>query len=803
MPREKHDFEGVFATVGRMTNVSSIRRDLHLLFGQPRAMSRRVAPERTAVWVVARLVAAALLLVFVLPGDALLSARDTDMVSEFVAWRAYLADSLRAGHISLWNPYTYGGQPFLSGFESAVLYPPNLLFVVMPLGPALNFSILLHLIILGWGMQRWAAQRGLDPRAAGLAGVIVPLSGAVFPHVYAGHLSNLCTMAWAPWIFLGLENGSRPGANRGYFLASAGVCLQILAGHVQYVFYTAIAAGLHALVLAFSGGGKSTARWKPLAGVAICYTAAALLGAAQLLPSFAASSESLRQQKLDYSFAAMFGFPPENFLTLIAPGFFGNLGQPLYWGRCYLWEMTLFIGTASLVLLAVALADRARRRQAWLDLAVALPLLVLALGVHTPLFDLLYNFAPGFGHFRAWSKFIFPATLFVVLAIASGADALFRGEGPSRTVGWFSVVSGAAIVVAGAALYFFPDALAPGLRAVAASHESYLPPAIFSQSDFINDAGFHAGLSLVLGGLVLATSGAILLGPGKPSFFRWGIPAVVVVEMIGFVAGQVTFAHLSDAAPQGLKEFIAAHPGDYRVLDLANTNNGFLIGARELWGNNPTLLRRYAEFMTYSQGGDPDHATQYVQFTKLSPLYALLRFQYAFVPTKDGVQVAQGNVPPLPQALLVSGWKAPGGRDAIFAALSDPAFDPHQTVLLESAPTPAPEPGATGSATVVSSQPDELTIEANTDKPALLLVTDLYARDWHVEALPGSAQQTYQLMPADYILRAVPLQAGHHRLRMVYAPSAFPEGVAVSSLAWTLWLGLFLWRRKVEVARPQ
>ncbi len=153
-----------------------------------------------------------------------------------------------------------------------------------------------------------------------------------------------------------------------------------------------------------------------------------MLGAAQLLPSFAASSDSIRQQKLDYSFAAMFGFPPENFLTLIAPGFFGSLPQPVYWGRCYLWEMTLFMGTASLVLIAVALANAARRRQAWLDAAVALPLLVVALGANTPLFDLLYNFAPGFGHFRSWSKFIFPATLFLTLIIASGADALLRGE---------------------------------------------------------------------------------------------------------------------------------------------------------------------------------------------------------------------------------------------------------------------------------------------------------------------------------------------------------------------------------------
>ncbi len=747
--------------------------------------------------VVGGLVLAALALVFALPDDLVLAAPDTDMVSEFVAWRAYLADSLRAGHVPLWNPYTYGGQPFLGGFESAVLYPPNLLFAVMPLGPALNFSILLHLVILGWGMRRWAAWRGLEPRAAALAGVIVPLSGAVFPHVYAGHLSNLCTMAWAPWIFLGLEKGAR-GGRGGWFMASAGVCLQILAGHAQYVFYTAIAAGLHAVVLALFGGGNAAARGRPLAGVAICYAAAALLGAAQLLPSLASSSESLRQQKLDYSFAAMFGFPPENFLTLIAPGFFGDLDVRVYWGRCYLWEMTLFVGTASLPLLAAALRNRARRRQAWLDLAVVLPLLALSLGAHTPVFDLLYAYAPGFGHFRSWSKFIFPATLFLVLAIAAGADAVLRGEKTDRRIGWAGVAGGVGIALGGIALFLFPETVAPWLRAIHATNESYLPPALSTRPDFISNAGVHAGLSLMLGGSVLTAAGAILLGPGKPAFFRWGVPALVVVEMLGFAAGQLSVAHFSDAAPTQIKQFVAAHPGDYRVLNLIGPNNGFLTGVGDVWGNNPTVLRRYAEFMTYSQGGDPDHATQYVPFAKLSPLYALVRLRYAFVSAADGFHVAESGTAPLPRALLIADGKEPGGRDAIFAALSDPAFDPRRTVLLESAPSPAPEPGATGTATVVSSQPDELTIEADTDKPAVLLVTDLYTRDWRVEALPGSAQQSYQLMPADYILRAVPLQAGHHRLRMFYAPGAFREGVAISALAWTVWAGFLVWRRKQE-----
>jgi hypothetical protein len=754
-------------------------------------MSRRLDPGPIAAWVAAGLAAISLLLVFALPGDLLLAAGNTDMISEFVAWRAYLADSLRAGHVPLWNPYTYGGQPFLSGFESAVLYPPNLLFVLLPLAPALNFSILLHLILLGWGMQRWAIQRGLHPMAAGLAGLLLPLSGAVFPHVYAGHLSNLCTMAWAPWLFAALERKNL----RGYVLAAACICLQILAGHVQYVFYTALAAGIHAVVLAISG----PSRWRPIAGFVACYAAAGVLGAAQLFPAIAASTESIRQQKLDYSFAAMFGFPPENFLTLIAPGFFGSLGQPVYWGRCYLWEMSLFVGTAGLVLLAIAVCDRTRRRQAWLDLAVALPLIVLALGVHTPLFDLLYAFAPGFGHFRSWSKFIFPATLFLVPVIASGADLLLRGDPFPRRIGWVSVAAGGAVLLAGLVVCIVPDSVAPLLRFVQASRESYLPSDVFTRTDFIDDAGTHAGWSLALGGAVLAGAGAILLAPWR-RFSRWGVPALVAVEMIGFAAGQVTISHLSDAAPDGLKKFIGEHPGDYRVLNLMVNNNGYLLGAGDLWGNNPTVLRRYAEFITWSQGGDPDHATQYATFSKLSPLYALLRLRYAFVPSDGGLRVAESRAPPLPWVTLISEAKTLWDRDAIFSAMSDPAFDPRRTVLLEGDPVPPPAPDAKGSATLVATRPDELIIEADTDKPALLLITDLYARGWRAEPLTGSVQTKYEVMPADYVLRAIPLQAGHHRLRVVYAPAAFPIGVAVSVVAWLAWVGFLVRTSSVAAA---
>jgi hypothetical protein len=766
----------------------------------PIAVMSSPSSGRVAAIVAGVMTAVALVGSLLLPSDLLLSAPSTDMTSEFVAWRAFLADALGSGYLPLWNPFTYAGQPFLTGFEPAVLYPLNLPFLFLPLGPALNFSVLLHLIILGWGMERWAASRGLHPWAAALAGLVVPFTGAVFPHLYAGHLSNLCAMAWAPWIFLGLEAWTRAGGRRWLLLASAAICLQILAGQVQYVFFTAVAAGTQAIVYAVF---DLEARWRALPAVLIGYLGAAALAAAQLLPGLTASVDVIRREKLEYVFAATFSFPPENLITALAPSFFGGVQQPVYWGRFYFWEMSLFVGACGLLLMATALLMRGRnQRPASLDLLVAALLLVIALGVNIePVFKFLYEFAPGLGHFRGWSKFIFPATLFLVLVIATGADVVLRAQAPMRLPARIGVLAGIAAIAAGALLIGRPDAIAGLVRMVAESRESYLPAQIFSQGDFIRLAGTHAGSSLMLAGAILLAAGTTISLIERWPPLRYLVPAILLLEMLGFAQRQVATSRMSDAMSGMLREFVAAHPGDYRVLDLWRPNNGFLLGVPDLWGNNPAVLRRYAEFMTLSQGGDPDRATQYLAIRRIDPLLAILRFRYAFIPSSDGFQMLEAGTAPLPRVLLVNDWQRRDGRNAIFAALRDPTFDPRRTALLESEPEPRPQSGAAGSAALVSASPDMLSIEVDTDQPTLLIITDLYDSDWHVEALPGSVQQSYRLMPADYVLRAVPLTAGHHRLQLVYAPAGFSLGVGISLLAWAVWLLLLVLNRSVSVRR--
>jgi len=65
--------------------------------------------------------------------------------------------------------------------------------------------------------------------------------------------------------------------------------------------------------------------------------------------------------------------------------------------------------------------------------------------------------------------------------------------------------------------------------------------------------------------------------------------------------------------------------------------------------------------------------------------------------------------------------------------------------------------------------------------------TRVRSAGWRAVSLdPG---RSYELMPADYALRAVALDRGHHRLRLEYAPEGLRAAAMVSAIAWAAWVG--------------
>ncbi|MCX6907867.1 MAG: YfhO family protein [Verrucomicrobia bacterium] len=139
----------------------------------------------------------------------------------------------------------------------------------------------------------------------------------------------------------------------------------------------------------------------------------------------------------------------------------------------------------------------------------------------------------------------------------------------------------------------------------------------------------------------------------------------------------------------------------------------------------------------------------------------------------------------LPRALVLHRWEVLDDKDKLLARLVDPKFDPHSTVLLGAAPPLQPNPNAPPSTAVdiVSFKPARVELKTSLKSPGVLMLNDRYDTGWTatVDGAPAAMQ------PGNFIMRAVPLPPGEHRVVFHYnVPTA------MWWLTWGEWTAIVL-----------
>lgn len=669
----------------------------------------------------------------------------------------------------------------MGGFQSALLYPPNILYLILPVSKAINISIALHVLLIGFFMYLWTAYRNLHPLACLCSSIILMFSGPYFLHIYAGHLSNLCTIAWVPLLFLCIDRLFDQRSLKWSLIGIFTITMLILAGHPQYVHYTALAAGIYIALCLI----KSNHRTRVIISLAIICIGSLLLSAVQILSGIDAARESIRSA-VSYLYAASFSFPPENIVTLLVPDFFGDMVHMDYWGRYYLWEMSLFISITglSLAIYGVFYGERQKRR---FSLTMVIILLVLALGVHTPFFQVLYHWIPGFDNFRGTSKFISVLAVFLVMLSGVGLDNLIRNKRQNILASVVLLVVG--IILLGSLIWIsaaVKDVNTSNywqqiLSYIVNTKEAGTNPRFYSDHEFIKMSAGFAVKSLLQSALICFLLAILFFVAKYHRIFAYFIAILAIVEILIFANASKQSFNVNTLKESDIDMFLQEHPGDYRIFNYANPNSAMSIGARDIWGYDSTVPLRYAEFMRFAQPGlNPDNERQHLDFKKPKTLFSMIRCRYFFIP-QHGKNVVLELKDVMNRIQLISHWQVIDQRDDIFQEMGKPAFDPRQTVILETSPNiESIQKGNVGECTIEDSSTDYLTIKGKLEQPALLLITDSYSKGWQVKPLAGSSQKKYQVMPANYTLMAIPLYAGEHHLRLEYKPKAFVVGKWIS-----------------------
>lgn len=719
---------------------------------------------------------------FIHPGEVL-SDRRWDLAHYFVHWRYFGFQELKSGNLALWNPHCYSGVPFFGNFQSGLLYPLNFLYLLLPLEPAVNWTIALHVFLAGVFMFYWVRQRGMHSLACLLSALMAMFCGPHFLQIQVGHLPNLCTLIWAPLLFLAIDQLADGPALRPCLLGMFAVGMSILAGHPQYVFYIGVAAALYSILNLI----KAKRRGAVMAGLAVIAAGGFCLAAVQLLTGLQEGRESIRSIGVSHHFASTYSFPPENILTLLAPWFLGDVKTVPYFGRWYLTEVSLFVSVAGLVLAVYGMATGAPAARRF-SIIMLIAMLALALGGYTPWFELLFNYVPGFNLFRGMDKFLWLTALFLSMLAGIGLDQMLKG-GPIPK--WLAAGAVAAGFILGAAS-FLPRELewwAGTLHDLMRTDEARLPDSAYADPNFIAQTAAQCSLSLFTGAACLLLVASLLfLARSRRPIACGGILLMTAVELVCFAQTSLMSFQLLPAYVPRVVAFLLKNPGDYRV-QYVNPNCAMTEGTLDIGGDDPSALLRYMRYLAFIRGLDSDTVQ-----SEMPPLIPngwgarILRCRYAFMLGRAENWTAQN---PLPRLLLADQFRIMTNYHEIFSTLTNLNFHAEEEVILESPPEPLPQPAAEkGTVKLIDSSTDSATIEADTKTPCLLLMTDAYSQGWRALSLPGSSQPSYQIMPADYCLRAIPLAAGHHLLRMEYSPLGFRVGKVISMAAWPVFIAL-------------
>jgi hypothetical protein len=735
---------------------------------------------------------------------------------QFVPWWHTAVEFLRQGDLPLWNPLLGMGAPLLANYQSALLYPPYWVLLLLGAagGPAWMawgqaLVVAFHLALAGFGMARLARRLGLGTLAQVTSGLAFGLSGylvsrSIFPSINA-------SAAWAPWILAGVWDVFQAAAAgerqtwrawlKSLLPFTLPLAFQLLAGHAQTAWYTLLLAGMWVVYLVLSRGMKWQERGRLAGGLLARLAAGGLLAgtlaAAQLIPTAEYLLVSQRAEQVDYDFAMNYSTWPWRFLGLFFPEMFGSPVRGDFWGYAAFWEDALYLGLLPLLLALAALLRLRRTPEGFrlpgssfklFALLVILLSAIFALGRNTPIFPWLYAHVPSFDMFQAPARYLLWAQLMLAVLAGVGAQSWRQPEGRGlywtrlATAGAFSVTLGAFL-----ALYFLGDirptyiwgfALA-GLWGLGAGVLSLLAPLHLGAYDVRSRLWRWGVAAWICTDLLVAGWGQ---NPGV-DLDVYRLPASTAAEVRAALDEGRLFLSAEDEDELKFGRYLSfqdfRQDGDWTGLRNDLLPNANLLDMIPTTSNfDPLVPGRYRSWMQAVEG-----APAHIQAAALN-LMGVRVVERVYADQVEFISMEAG-----PRARFMPCAQGVDSPEEALAVLQGSGLDWQTTVVVESPPSlPAGcASRAAGQVGWVVNQPNRILLTVQAPVDGWLLLSDTYYPGWRAR-VDGRPQEIYA---ANSLFRAVPVAAGSHQVEFVYQPLSFWAGLAASVGGWLLILVLW------------
>ncbi len=727
------------------------------------------------------------------------------------AFREFAAASLKAGEgFPLWNPYLFGGMPYVSAMHGDIFYPTFLLRMLLPTDIAMTWGFVLHMILAGVLTFGFLRSVGVKYYASLIGAAAYLLSGPIASYASPGHDGKLFVSTLLPAALWALVCGIRRGSTSAWGVLALVVGLAVLSPHPQLLQYMLLMCGAFALWLVFMDGQSAssiplsnqqpngTPSRPPLMRLiyaALAVVAGGLMGAVQYLPLQEYTPWSPRSGGKGWEHAVSYSFPLEETINSYLPQFSGILDK--YWGVNGIHFHSEYLGASVLVLALVGIGgglSNRHRRHGWFWLAAFFVTLFWAWGGNTPFYHIVYNLVPGTKYFRAPSTILYIVAFSVAVLAAFGAERALAGRATNRyIVGWGVFALLVAVM-----------ATAGGFTNIALSVRSEAGEWIMQNAPAVTAGAWRSAL------FVLAVCAVLWLrkqGRVAVPVAAWILLAVVTVDLWSIARHYWMFSDRAEKlyASDPIIEHIKSQPQPYRVLPLrfgnSNPRDPFIRGdalmsqgVRNTLGYHGNELGRYQQLYGYSTGMRDIVNPNFWSITNT-------QFLYTDIPESplDGAVRVAG---PVRNAFgtMTYLYRLPGDHPPAWvtplavklddatahATLLDPRFDLRRVAIFEpdapieasSVETQLPEPLAiTASITSYKAGQIEISLSEPAPEKSTLVVSENYYPGWSA-TVDGQAAQ---IARADLVLIGVSLPAGARSIQLRFDSAPYRSGKTVST----------------------
>ncbi len=747
----------------------------------------------------------------------------SDTMEAGIFFRSFYADFVKTYHrIPMWNPYIFGGLPFVDAMHGDTFYPLAALQFFLPITKALGYKLVITVFLAGAFTYLYLKKMGMTKWASVFGGTVYMLSGFLVSLVYAGQDGRMYVTSLLPLLLYTMEIGFRRKSILWWWPFAVAFGLLVMANHPQFAYFAMWCVGAYfvvRMIFVLKEEKTGVRRWFPIPGfilgmiIGLCLSLVAIWPNQDYVRKYSPRAEGGR----GYEYAASWSLHAEEAFSQIIPGFAGysNLNQgagtqlaseSTYWGKNYFKINTETAGFLAIILAVIGLFIY-RDRYSWFFVGTGIFALLYALGSSGGIFKIIYHTMPFVSSFRAPSTIMF-LFCFAVTFLASRALDQFE---KSKKIPKAAKLTRGLLIAGG--LYIVGAVLVAGAGlGIMKIYTSIFYPKIEpgQLSNLSANIPTIAG-GLFAGALFLCASALLIwaITKHKTTFKTAAIAFLALAIADGWILTDMRFIKPIDPSPYFAKPPIVStlerDKRPYRVFampqTLSNQNLLAQFGIDEVAGYHGNQLRWYDNFIggggmnrlfTFNRNGQAQGFSP-----NLPKILGLTNTEYFLWKQKytppglepagsspDGINIYQ-DPSPLSRARIVYDYDVVPDPEQALSKLMDSSYDYVNRIIIDRAPRAQVTPAAAAgndTAVVLDSPADRIRVRATLSAPGFLALQDNWYPFW--KAYEGKTE--LPIYRTDYTFMAVELPAGTHEIELRLENPKYILGRNITIASWIL-----------------